>query len=280
MDAQEFAVGSWARGGLLGLLFERREEILEPFKGRGVFADPDEFHAAETGGWVRSVAHVVDVFEDSGPWGNSNTGTDQDGDFVVKDVFGWCSVWSVDADGGHFLSVLESNFVDCVGVLVVEFCLGVACSESVSESTSEISYLTDVDGDVGVKWAGGDGKWMPLLCGDGRDVKEEPLSRLVFHRWLRELDLHGIYGGLVSDCDMVKREITIWMANNFDNLGISSASNLTVQTFDQVETTSPQLPSPTLITNAMVPEILSGKWREWVASVTNETSGSVGVHAQ
>ena len=70
------------------------------------------------------------------------------------------------------------------------------------------------------------------------------------------------------------------MAHNSDNLRLSSASNLTVKTLNQVKSTSPELPSPSFISNAVVPESGSSEGREGVDCVTNETSSSVGVHAQ
>lgn len=73
---------------------------------------------------------------------------------------------------------------------------------------------------------------------------------------------------------------TIWMTDDSDNLGLPSASNLTIQTFTEVKSTSPELPSPTLITNAMAPEIVMVKRREWLHGVTNEASGSVSVETQ
>lgn len=147
MDAQELVVlAADAAGGFLALGFEGREEDLEPFEGRGVFADPDELDAAETGGRVRAVTHVPDVLEDGGPGCDSDTCADEDGDFVVEDVFGGCSVWTVDAEFGHGLTVLESDFVHAVLVdAVVQFGLGGSGSECITESAGEVSDLTDVD---------------------------------------------------------------------------------------------------------------------------------------
>ena len=70
------------------------------------------------------------------------------------------------------------------------------------------------------------------------------------------------------------------MTNDTDNLRLSSRSDLTVDSFDEVKTTSPKLPSPSLVTNAMCPEIGLIEWREWNSGVTNEASGGVGVETE
>jgi hypothetical protein len=54
-----------------------------------------------------------------------------------------------------------------------------------------------VDRNVRVVGAGSDGKWMPLVVADFRAVEEEPLSWLVLHAGLGELNLNGICSALV-----------------------------------------------------------------------------------
>ncbi len=118
---------------------------MEPFKGSGVFADPDELHTTKTSWRVRSVAHVPDIFEDGSPWGNTDSSSDEDGNFVVKHVFGGRTVGTVNSESGHLLAVLE-DFVHSHGVhAIVEFGLCGSGSEGVTEGTGEISYFTDVD---------------------------------------------------------------------------------------------------------------------------------------
>jgi hypothetical protein len=95
----------------LALSFEGREKDLEPFEGGRVFADPDELDTAETGRWVRSIAHMPDVLEDGGPRSDTDTSADEDSDFVVKDVFSGSSVRSINAKFGHLLSILECDLV-------------------------------------------------------------------------------------------------------------------------------------------------------------------------
>lgn len=105
---------------------------------------------------------------------------------------------------------------------------------------------------------------MPLVVTDFRAIEEEPLSRLILHAGLGKLDLNGI----------------IWMTNNFNDLGLPPAADLTVQTIEQVQSTSYKLPSPSFVSNTMGPEVLLVEWRPGRNSVTHEAACGVRVHAE
>ena len=201
VDFQEFdSRGAWrgCRGRRLG--FERGQEGLEPFEGRGVATDPDEFHATQPTRWIRAGAEVPDVFEDGSPGGDADAGADEDGDFVVEDVFGGGAVGSVDAEARHRLPVLDGDLVHAHRVEAFEFFgLDGAGAEGVAEGAGEVADLADVDGDVGVEGAGGDGEGVPLVAGDGGHVDEEPLPGFVAHGGLPELDFHRVWMR-VSSC--------------------------------------------------------------------------------
>jgi hypothetical protein len=276
VDAQELvAVGP------AGLCFERGEEGLEPLEGRRVLAHPDELDAAQALGRVGRQAQVVDGLEDGRPGRNADTGTNQDGNFVLEDVFGGRAVGAVNLERGHLLAVLEGDFVHAHGVeLVVEFGLGLSGAEGVGEGAREVADLADVHGNVGVVGARGDRKGVPLVVADFRAVEEEPLAWLVLHAGLGELDLDGVFGVLAVYCVIVRGKLTVWMTNNLDNLGLAPAANLTVQTVGEVETTTYKLPSPALVTDAVRPEVLLVEGREGGGSVTDEAAGSVRVHAE
>ena len=70
------------------------------------------------------------------------------------------------------------------------------------------------------------------------------------------------------------------MAYDLDYLGLAPAADFTVETVEEVKTTAYKLPSPTLVTNAVRPEVVVVKRRERRGSVTDETAGGVGVHAE
>jgi hypothetical protein len=70
------------------------------------------------------------------------------------------------------------------------------------------------------------------------------------------------------------------MTDDLDYLGLTSAANLTVETVEKVKTTAYKLPSPTLVTDAVGPEVVVVERRESRSGVTNETASRVGVHAE
>lgn len=283
VDLEELdAAGTGDAGGLGGLLLEGEEEGLEPLEGAGVLADPDELDTAETGGGVGAVAQVPDVLEDGGPGGDTDTGTDQNGDFVLEDVLGGGTVGAVDAESGHLLAVGKSDVVHSQGVdTLIQLGVDAASADSVAELASEVTNLSDVNRDIGVVWAGGDGKRMPLILGDGRNLEEEPLASLVLEGRLVELNLHDVLT-IVSQILNIRTELllTIRMFDNTGNLGLTDGTNLTVQPLNEVEATGPELPSPAKITNAVLPVLITGKWRNGVGCVTDEAPDGVGVQTE
>lgn len=70
------------------------------------------------------------------------------------------------------------------------------------------------------------------------------------------------------------------MSDNLDNLGFPSAANFAVEAVEQVQSTSDKFPSPSLVPNAMVPEVLSGERRKVGHSIANEAARGVRVHAK
>jgi hypothetical protein len=70
------------------------------------------------------------------------------------------------------------------------------------------------------------------------------------------------------------------MTDDLDNLGLTPAADLTVETVKEVETATEELPSPTLITNAVSPEVLLVEWRPCGNGVSDEAAGCVCVHAE
>lgn len=70
------------------------------------------------------------------------------------------------------------------------------------------------------------------------------------------------------------------MAHNLNNLCLTSAADLTVQAVAEVETATDKLPSPSLVPDAVSPEVLLVEWRPRRSSVTDETAGSMCVHAE
>jgi hypothetical protein len=70
------------------------------------------------------------------------------------------------------------------------------------------------------------------------------------------------------------------MAHDSDNLRLSSCPDLSVHTFYEVESTSPELPTPTFVTNAVGPEVVMVKWGEGLNGVANKASSGMGVKSE
>ena len=70
------------------------------------------------------------------------------------------------------------------------------------------------------------------------------------------------------------------MSDNLDDLGLPARANLTVETIHEVQTTAEKFPSPSFVTDAVGPEVLSGEGRKWSSSITDEATSGVGVHAE
>jgi hypothetical protein len=141
--------------------------------------------------------------------------------------------------------------------------------------------LTDVDGDVVVVRAGRNGKWMPLVVADFWAVEEEPLSGLVLHAGLSELNLNSVYYLLAMVLwTLLHASITVWVADDLDNLGLASAADLSVETVHEVQTAADKLPSPALVTNAVGPEVVVIERGKGRSCVTHEAASGMRVHAK
>lgn len=70
------------------------------------------------------------------------------------------------------------------------------------------------------------------------------------------------------------------MLYDLDNLRLPPGSNLSIEPLTQVKTTSDQLPSPSFISYAMVPEVVSRKGRVGIGRVSDKASRGMSVHRQ
>lgn len=130
----------------IGLLFERGEQGLEPLKGTGILANPDKLHTAKTSGRVGRVSEMPDVLQDRSPGSDTDTSTDKNSDFILKDVFGWSSVGSVNSKSRHLLTILQSDLVHTHGVnAVVELGLSSTSTKGISHLTGEVTNLSNMD---------------------------------------------------------------------------------------------------------------------------------------
>lgn len=76
---------------------------------------------------------MPDVLQNRRPWSDTDTSSDEDGNFVFKNVFGRSSVRAINAQSRHLLAVLQGDFVHAHGVdTVVELSLGGTSTKGVS----------------------------------------------------------------------------------------------------------------------------------------------------
>lgn len=118
--------------------FDGGEEGLEPFEGGKITTDPVEF---DPFGLERHVvvSAVPDVAEDTGKGSDTDSGSDEDDNLVVKDVFCGGAEGSVDPDLRHTESCTD---VDLLSAVVDQLCrlLGFLSRSSGSlESTTTVS---------------------------------------------------------------------------------------------------------------------------------------------
>ncbi len=69
------------------------------------------------------------------------------------------------------------------------------------------------------------------------------------------------------------------MADNLYDLSLSPAANLSVETIEEIQTATDKLPSPTLVPDAVSPEVGLVKGGKGLGGITDEDASSVRVHA-
>lgn len=136
---------------------------------------------------------MPDVLQDGGPRCDTDTSSDQNSDFVFENILSRSTIGSVDFQSRHLLPILKSNLVHAHGIhTLVQFGLSGSSTNSITEGSGEVTDLANVDRNIRVVWARGDGKRMPLVVRDGWQLQEKPLACLVLERRLRELDLDDV----------------------------------------------------------------------------------------
>jgi hypothetical protein len=80
--------------------FDGQEERSEPFKGAEISADPEEVDLPQAGTALRVVHPVPDTLENGGKWRDTNTGTNQYGNFKLENILGCRTEWSIDVHSG------------------------------------------------------------------------------------------------------------------------------------------------------------------------------------
>jgi len=76
------------------------------------------------------------------------------------------------------------------------------------------------------------------------------------------------------------KNLTIWVTDDTGDAGLAAGADLTVETLDQIDAASPELPSPPEVTDAVVPIILASEWRVCVLGRAHKAPDGVGVQTQ
>jgi len=70
------------------------------------------------------------------------------------------------------------------------------------------------------------------------------------------------------------------VSDDTGDLGLADGTDFTVKTLAQVEGAGPKLPSPTEVTNAVLPVLVSGEGREALGGVAHKAADRVGIEGQ
>lgn len=74
--------------------------------------------------------------------------------------------------------------------------------------------------------------------------------------------------------------LTIRVPDDTGDLGLAHSADLAVQPLHEVEAARPQFPPPTQVTDAMLPVLVAGEWREAVGCVADEAADCMGVQGE
>lgn len=251
------------------------QKTLEPTEGRGITADPEEFHAAKNTE-IAALLSVPNVLQDGCERSDTNSCTDQDSDLGVEDVFSGSTVGTVDAYTGKRAGPVNLNEISTRQSVALLFLRalhgflshtgnnGWADAKAITESLREVSHLTDVDRNIRVFWGGGDGKRMPLELGNFRDLDEQPLPGGVFEAGLHDTEFHGPTG----------------VNENLGQSGGPARSDFTVDALSKVENTRPNDESPAEVSQAMLRAVEGEHCNViGIGGVTDETASGVSVQS-
>lgn len=67
------------------------------------------------------------------------------------------------------------------------------------------------------------------------------------------------------------------MADDFLYFGGAPGADLAIDALDEVETAGPKFPAPTLVANAVIPEVSARERRVTIRGVANEATCGVGI---
>lgn len=73
---------------------------------------------------------------------------------------------------------------------------------------------------------------------------------------------------------------TVWMTDHLRDHGPPSRSNLPIDPLQEVKTTTHEFPSPALVAETMIPELIPCEWRDWIGRIAHEAAGGMGIESE
>jgi len=257
------------------------EQALEPSERGSVTADPEKFDTPE-GTKSTALLPVPNVLKDGSERSDTDTGTDEDGDFGFEDVFSWSTVWTINTNNGERarvgigveLNKVTTTFLDQVRLVILLKGLHGSCrngldngrsgTDTLAESLGPVTDLTDMNRHVGVFGGRSDRERMPLEVGYIGDLKEQPLAGGVLERWLDDAEFHSA-GGVDEDLGELSR---------------TAGADLPPDTLEEVDDTGPDDVAPREIANADIRVVeREGAGERWQSGTADEASSGVRVDA-
>ena len=275
------------------------KEALEPTERGSITADPEEFDTAKSTESTTFLS-VPDVFEDRGERSDTDTGTDEDGDFGFEDVFRGSTVRTINANNGERASAgvgVELNKVTtaflyrvCLVILLkgLHGCLrnglhdSGSSTDALAKSLGPVTNLADMNRHIRVFGGRGDRELsnsisqmdglastdrthrMPLEVGDIRYLKEQPLASGVLERRLDDAEFHS--AGRVDE--------------DLGQLGRAAGTDFPINTLSKVDDTGPDGVAPRKISNANIWVVeREGIGESGLCNTTDEASSCVSVEA-
>ena len=116
---------------------------------------------------------------------------------------------------------------------------------------------------------------------DRRDLEEEPLASFVLKARLAELNLYCVWKNVSYGMTReVRGRLTIRMSDDFGDLCFPAGTDFTVKTLEEIQSTTPEFPAPTFVSNTMSPERFAAQGRERQSGIADEAPRGMGVEAE
>jgi hypothetical protein len=231
---------------ILGL--DSQEERSEPLKGTEISADPEEVDLPQARATLGVVHPVPDTLQNRGEWRDTNTGTDQYGNFELEHILGCRTKWTIDVHSGQNLA--ECNLFTA-STFFASFLVGLSpfeiATKCLSDRAGKVADHTHVYRNVVLFGCARKGEGMVLPDRDFRATHENVLFTLVLSHLqvvtIAYLTSTGV-GVLLLDLNLAN---VAGMLNDLGDVRLVASTDLTRNTLTEVgeSTVHPVLPENT-----------------------------------